>query len=312
MGQVSVCWFVHAGVEFHIARENTIKALRMYKQRYHHIDVPPMFVVPPAEPWPAEIHRLPLGSFVRVIRKGMFADDPVFKQQLKQLGFSWRRPKEQAAWKETKEEKIQRIRTRINRVLPHFYEFEMKRVSYRDHIDAIVMAEDRIDLGMLDERDRDRYLFLRDVDAMTTVKSDPDTALSTQSMEPIEAQIMHEVNAHLQEEEVRRQTDAIAYWVMRQYNLTESLNDYADRLPAPRMNATMGLEPLDMRTELTQYEQRYNPYKDTKNLRIPYEMAQAYKLNSMTEAIINSPIMSERSAGWLASDLAPIDINRRK
>lgn len=297
-------------MEFHIARKHAIEALRMYKERYQHIDVPPMFVVPPAEPWPVEMHRLPLGSFVRVIRKGMFAEDPEFKEQLNELGFSWICPKHQTAWKETEEGKTQRLRRRINRVLPNFYEFEMDRVSYNDSIDATVMAEDRIDLGVLDSRDRERYLFLRDVDAMMNVKGNPDTILKTQSMQPINAQIMRDIKAYLEEDDVRKQTDAVAYWIMRQYNLTESLNDYAHKLPTPRLNATMGLEPLDMRNELTQYERTYNPYKDTKNLRVPYEMAQAYKLNSMTEAMINSPIMNERSEGWMGFDLEAYEINK--
>lgn len=301
------------GIEFNVARRNAIDALRCYRERYQHVDVPHMFVVPPAEPWPRNTHRMPLGSFVRVIRKGMFADDPDFRRELDLLGFRWDHPEHQPKLVETEAEKTQRLRARIEKALPGFYEFEANRISYADHMNMRVLAEDRVDLTLLSELDRERYLFLREVRALKRPGWNPVATLQQKEDTLAYDEVAQkQIRAHLEEHEVQQQMDAIVYWIMRQYNLTETLEDYANKLPGPSLNATMGLEPLVLGGEHTAFARKYNPYKDTKNLRIPFDMAAGYKLNAMYEAMINSPMVHERGTAWFGLNVTAIDLSKRK
>jgi hypothetical protein len=69
-----------------------LEALTAFKREHGHLSVPPQFVVPEMEPWPAESHSMPLGRCVGQLRSQgelYAAQYPVQVELLRSLGFDW-------------------------------------------------------------------------------------------------------------------------------------------------------------------------------------------------------------------------------
>ena len=67
-------------------------ALGVYKELHGNLEVPFLFVVPSAAPWPAEAWGLQLGSRVITIRSSehFVKEHPERRAELDAMGFRWR------------------------------------------------------------------------------------------------------------------------------------------------------------------------------------------------------------------------------